>query len=161
MPVQTIIKQLNKLIELHDSLIGISKQKTEIVKAGDTQSLQNLLIREQKHVQAINQIEERRIASVQAWAAAENMDPKTVTVADIIEEHAQGVEKIQLEEVTVALASQLMELRRQEDLNKQLIQQSLQFIQLSLDMMQPSITNMNYGNTTQSGPKRSVFDSKA
>ncbi|MGN8647384.1 flagellar protein FlgN [Gracilibacillus sp. HCP3S3_G5_1] len=165
MSVQHIIQHLNKLIELHDSFLHVSKQKTEILKEGNTNALQSLLIKEQKHVQAINQIEKKRIDAVANWATDKNLDPETVTVSTIIEEYTTGADQQQLEEVTLRLAELLMELRRQEDLNKQLTQQSLQFVQLSIDMMQPSIKNMNYGNTQHqskpSAPKRSVFDSKA
>ncbi len=126
--------------------------------------LQELLKNEQKHVQAINQIEQKRLEAVQVWAQANNLNPTTITVSTIIEDYATGADQKELEEVTLTLAEQLMELRRQEDLNKQLTQQSLQFVQLSLDMMQPSIKNINYGKSKQqnaSPPKRSVFDSKA
>ncbi|WP_058306684.1 flagellar protein FlgN [Gracilibacillus massiliensis] len=165
MSVQTIIDHLRKLIELHDSLVHVSKQKTEILKEGNMDHLQELLKNEQKHVQAINQIEQKRLEAVHQWAETNQLDPTTITVSTIIEEHTSGADQKDLEEVTLTLAEQLMELRRQEDLNKQLTQQSLQFVQLSLDMMQPSIKNMNYGKTKKqpdtSAPKRSVFDSKA
>ncbi|SFM23816.1 FlgN protein [Gracilibacillus orientalis] len=165
MSVQPIIQHLNKLIELHDSLLRISKQKTEILKEGNTDALQKLMTKEQKHVQAINQIEQKRIDAVASWATKQNLDQKTVTVSTIIEEYTTGADQQQLEQVTLTLAEQLVELRRQEDLNKQLTQQSLQFVQLSLDMMQPSMKNMTYGNAKHqskpSAPRRSVFDSKA
>ncbi|GAB2545209.1 flagellar protein FlgN [Gracilibacillus alcaliphilus] len=166
MAIEKIIKQLNALIELHHSLLEISTNKTEIIKSGKIEELQQLLVKEQKHVQAITQMEERRIEAVRAWAEARQLDPEQITVTTIIEEYASGVEKKQLETVTVALAGLLMELRQQEDLNQQLTQQSLQFVQLSLNMLQPSINQLNYGNTAQSKnantPKqRSVFDSKA
>ncbi|WP_018931043.1 flagellar protein FlgN [Gracilibacillus lacisalsi] len=165
MSVQPIIQQLNKLIELHDSLLQVSKQKTEILKKNKTDALQKLLVKEQKHVQAINQIEQKRIEAVASWATTQNLDPTTVTVSTIIEEHTTGAEQKQLKEVTLQLAEQLVELRSQEDLNKQLTQQSLQFVQLSLDMMQPTMKNLNYGNNKHqskpSAPRRSAFDSKA
>ncbi|QGH34047.1 flagellar protein FlgN [Gracilibacillus salitolerans] len=165
MSVQSIIQHLNKLIELHDSLLHVSKQKTEVLKEGNTDVLQKLLIKEQKHVQAINQIEQKRIDAVTSWATEQKLEPTAVTVSTIIEDYTTGADQQQLKEVTLQLAEQLVELRRQEDLNKQLTQQSLQFVQLSLDMMQPSIKNMNYGNTKHqskpSAPRRSAFDSKA
>ncbi|MGP4040733.1 flagellar protein FlgN [Gracilibacillus sp. D59] len=165
MSVQPIIQHLNKLIELHDSLLHVSMQKTELLKENKIDDLQKLLVTEQKHVQAINQIEQKRIDAVATWAQANSLDTASVTVSAIIEDYATGADQKSLEEVTLKLAEKLVELRRQEDLNKQLTQQSLQFVQLSLDMMQPSMKNMNYGKSKQqpqsSGPKRSVFDSKA
>ncbi len=68
MSVQTIINHLRKLIELHDSLVHVSRQKTDVLKEGKMDQLQELLKNEQKHVQAINQIEQKRLEAVQAWA---------------------------------------------------------------------------------------------
>ncbi|GAE95065.1 hypothetical protein JCM21714_4273 [Gracilibacillus boraciitolerans JCM 21714] len=165
MSVQNIIKHLTKLIELHDSLLQVSQNKTEILKDNKIDALQKLLVQEQKHVQAINQIEQKRIDAVANWANENNLDPKAITVSTIIEDYTTGADQQQLEQVTLKLAEQLMDIRRQEDLNKQLTKQSLQFVQLSLDMMQPSIKNINYGKSkNQSEPtasKRSAFDSKA
>ncbi|KAB8139483.1 flagellar protein FlgN [Gracilibacillus oryzae] len=164
MSVQTIIQFLEKMTELHASLLNLSKQKTEVLKEGKTDALRALLNKEQRHVQAINQIEQKRIDAVASWAKEKGVDPN-ITVSSIIEEHATGDEQKALEAVTLKLAELLMELRRQEDLNRQLTTQSLQFVQLSLDMVQPSLKNFNYGNqsgqTQQQRPKRSVFDSKA
>ena len=165
MSVQLIIKQLNKMIELHGSLLQVSKQKTEILKEGDMDQLQELLKKEQTHVKAVNQLEQKRVEAVQEWATRHNLHPATITVTTIIEEYTTGADQQQLEDVTLRLAELLMELRRQEDLNKQLTEQSLQFVNLSLDMVQPSIKNMNYGKNNQTAknqtPNRSVFDSKA
>ncbi|MFC4403528.1 flagellar protein FlgN [Gracilibacillus xinjiangensis] len=164
MSVQLIIQLLEKMTKLHASLLDISKQKTELLKEGKIDALRALMNKEQKHVQAINQTEQKRIDAVADWANANRLDPG-ISVSEIIEEHATGDEQKALEDVTLRLAELLMELRRQEDLNRQLTAQSLQFVQLSLDMVQPSLKNYNYGNkTNQSQPqrsKRSVFDSKA
>ncbi|ENH98391.1 hypothetical protein J416_00349 [Gracilibacillus halophilus YIM-C55.5] len=163
MSVQTIISHLSKLIDLHHSLLKVSKKKTEVLKEGKIDDLQALLTQEQKHVQAVNQIEQKRIEAVEDWANANKLNPADITVSVIIEQYTEGNDKETLEKNTVELAEILMELRRQEDLNKQLTEQSLQFVQLSLDMIQPRIENFNYGNQQHqsTAPKRSVFDSKA
>ncbi|WP_163538879.1 flagellar protein FlgN [Gracilibacillus sp. YIM 98692] len=164
MSVQKIINHLNKMIELHQSLLRVSEQKTEILKEGKIDALRKLLNTEQKHIQAIDQIEKKRIEAVESWAQGEGLDPASMTVSVMIDNHIEGDEKELLEKVTVQLAELLVELRRQEVLNKQLTEQSMQFVQLSLSMVQPSIKNFNYGkqkNTGPATPKRSVFDSKA
>ncbi|UOQ85168.1 flagellar protein FlgN [Gracilibacillus salinarum] len=164
MSVQPIIKHLNKLIELHDSLLHLSEHKTELLKANKMEELQKLLVTEQKHVQAINQIEQRRIDAVADWAVTHQLEPAAVNVTAIIEHYTTGADQGQLQEVTLQLAERLVALRRQEELNKQLTKQSLQFVQLTLDMIQPSLKNLNYGQSNQtkpSAPRRSMFDSKA
>ncbi|WP_054787154.1 flagellar export chaperone FlgN [Gracilibacillus dipsosauri] len=163
MSVRKITQQLEKMIQLHESLLHVSKQKTEVLKEGNIEGLQRLLNQEQKHVQAINQMEQKRNEMVEIWANSNQLDQNT-SVSTIIEQYAEGEERTALEAVTLRLAELLLDLRRQEDLNKQLTEQSLQFVRLSLDMVQPSLKNLNYGNgkTSQDSlSKRSVFDSKA
>ncbi|RCW74729.1 flagellar protein FlgN [Saliterribacillus persicus] len=165
MSVQTIVSFLDKLTQLHESLLEISHLKTEKLKAGEIDSLQELIKQEQKHVQAINQVELKRIEAVEGWAKSHQLNPNEMTVSMMIESHVEGTEKDKLEKVTLKLAEVLVTLRAQEELNRQLTEQSLQFVRFSIDMIQPSIKNINYGNTkksaTDQSTNRSVFDSKA
>ena len=71
-------------------------------------------------------------------------------------------EKLSLEKVTAKLTECIVKIKQQEQLNEALLKQSMQFVQLSLDMLNPSIKNMNYNQKqSQVMAERSVFDSKA
>lgn len=165
MTVQPIIKLLKQLIELHQRLLTVSNEKTDILKKGDFDSLRELLKKEQALVKNITQVEQKRMTELERWSTEKGLHVKDITVTTIIENHIEGPEKEELEKVTLELANTLHALRSQEDLNKQLTEQSMQFIQLSLNMMTPpQINNLNYGNKPQQAPsnyKQSIFDSKA
>ncbi|MDL4839217.1 flagellar protein FlgN [Aquibacillus rhizosphaerae] len=165
MSVQPIVEILTNMTQLHESLLTISKSKTDALKKGNMELLQDLLVQERKHAKAINQLEEKRIEMIGVWSEAQGLDATTTTVSVMLDNHLQGSEKDSLEKVTTKLAQMLVQLKQQEQLNKDLTKQSLQFIQLSLDMIAPTIKNINYGNQAQKradqGTKRSVFDSKA
>ncbi|QDP41283.1 flagellar protein FlgN [Radiobacillus deserti] len=165
MTVQAIIESLSKLKQLHESLLAVSVEKTEAVKEGKTEVLQSLLIKERKHVQAVEQLETKRVSLTEAWANEQGFPPEDVTVSFVLDHLEDGEEKEQLEQVTFVLASVLVKLKQQEQLNRELIQQSLQFINLSLDMVNPTVKNINYGNAANKQPeqtaRRSAFDSKA
>ncbi|RYG74389.1 flagellar protein FlgN [Lentibacillus lipolyticus] len=162
MTVQPIIQTLEKLIRLYESFLSLSKEKTDIVKEGSASRLQSLLIKEQKHVQAVEQADTKRREAVREWAVQQNADPDKVTITTILEAHTDASGSKELEALTVKLTNILAKLKKQEHLNRELIKQSLQFVELSLDMMSPTIRNMNYGEQSSSGTlERSVFDSKA
>ncbi|MBP1947982.1 flagellar protein FlgN [Virgibacillus litoralis] len=162
MSVQPIIQSLEKLIGLHESLLEISKQKTAVVKEGSVESLQPLLLKERKHVQALEQAEVKRQKEVEAWVAQHNANLENATITGILEIINDEQTKNELEEITITLTKTITELKQQEQLNQSLIQQSMQFVELSLNMMKPSIRNMNYGgNKSSDSAERSVFDSKA
>ncbi|WP_164668080.1 flagellar protein FlgN [Virgibacillus doumboii] len=163
MSVQPIKKSLEKLNFLHESLLDISKEKTAIVKEGSVDKLQSLLVKERKHVQALEQAEVKRQKEVEEWSAQNNISLENATITGILEAISDEQTKDELETAAIDLTNTITKLKQQEQLNQALIQQSRQFVELSLDMMKPSIRNMNYGGkeTASNSSERSVFDSKA
>lgn len=162
MSVQTIIATLTELIEIHEKLIKISKQKTEIIKEGSIEKLQPILSSERKCVQELEKIELKRQEKIEAWCHEHALDDKHITITEILDHLSNQPEAEQLEETTIYLTNLITRLKQQEQLNHELIIQSMQFIQLSLDMMSPTIKHLNYGkNKALDTVKRSVFDSKA
>lgn len=121
-----------------------------------------LLTQERKHVQAITQVDGKRAAAVEQWYQSNDLTLNDPTISEMLK-YMEGNEKGQLQEAYEAMILVLSNLKEQEQLNKELTQQSLQFINLSLDMLQPTLGNVNYGNKSDKSeqPKRSVFDSKA
>lgn len=155
---------LTELVGLHRELLNISVEKMEGIKAGNIDSLQPLLTRERKLVRKIEQVEEIRIQLVNDWIKAEEITDAEPTITFILEQMTNETERQELEEVTIDLTKVITELKAQEKLNIALINQSMQFVQMSLDLMSPSLKNMNYSNMDKSDveqPNRSIFDSKA
>ncbi|WP_430790955.1 flagellar protein FlgN [Virgibacillus flavescens] len=162
MSLHTIIQSLEKLIMLHESLLSVSELKTAAIKAGSMEDLQALLVKERKHVQALEQVETSRQQVVDNWFEMNNLPSENKTITAMLELLEDRAQQRTLENVTVNLTNAVADLKSQEQLNQALIQQSLQFVELSLDMMNPSINNLNYGNKVdKESVKRSVFDSKA
>jgi len=160
-PVATIIQSLQNLIHIHASLIDVSQQKTSVIKEGLIDKLQPILSQERQAVQMLEKAEGKRQQAVEQWYKDNHLTSDTMTITHMLDILAPSEERHQLEEATTELTHLLTELKRQEQLNHALIQQSMQFVQMSLDMMQPTIKNMNYGDQNKHQSKRSVFDSKA
>ena len=73
-------------------------------------------------------------------------------------------EKEQLQAIYENFIYVLADLKNQEKLNRELMEQSLQFVELSLDLLKPNHEkNMNYDKkqVQQNKASQSVFDSKA
>lgn len=162
MTVKPIIQVLEKLVNVHESLLGNAQHKTEVVKEGSVDKLQMVLVKERKYIQVLVQAEVERKKLVDDWFLQKDLPLNNATITGMLEILTNVDEKKELENKTIALTEAITSLKQQEQLNQALIQQSMQFVQLSLDMMNPSIKNMNYGNNKEAAPmKRSVFDSKA
>ncbi|MCA0971566.1 flagellar protein FlgN [Halobacillus litoralis] len=162
MSVQPILQTMTQLKQLHESLLALSQNKTDALKANDTTALQKLLATERKHVQAINKVEKQRMTTVAQWYTSQGLTATEPTISEMLE-HLEGEQYEALENKYNELILVLADLKKQEILNAELTKQSLQFVNLYLDMLQPSLESVNYGvNESQSTKsKRSVFDSKA
>jgi len=160
--IQHIINSLERLVELQQSLLEISKQKTVDVKEGQIDHFQSTLVKERKAVQAIEQVEKERIQEVNQWCADHSIPDEQATLTGILEFLSDEDEKHNLEVLATELTEGIVKIKQQEDLNQVLIQQSMQFVQLSLELLNPSIGNMNYSAKKATNQvERSVFDSKA
>lgn len=162
MSVQMIIATLTDLALIHEDLIVLSEQKTEIMKEGSVGKLQQILSQERKFVQALGKAETKRQTQVKAWCTEQGFPEENITITAMLEAISDPTDAEQLEQKTITLTNAITKLKQQEQLNQELIVQSMQFVQLSLDMMSPSLKNLNYGKSkgTETS-KRSVFDSKA
>lgn len=161
--MQAVLNIMEALITEHEHMLNISNEKTELMKAGKIDAFQKLLMQERKQTQAISQLEKKRVQAVDALfqeMGIENTD-KTVTV--LLEQMEEGQQKREMEAAVSRLIDYIVQIRDVEQLNKELIQQSMTFVQLSLEMLQPNLGQMNYGKqqSSQMTPNTSVFDSKA
>lgn len=165
MTIEAILTTLSKLERLHRSLLDLSIKKTDIIKKGDVSALDDMLKSEQAHVAAIEKLEQQRQLEVTDYLRANGFAPNEApTVAQLIEV-AQGIEKQQLQQRREQLINIVDELKKRNDLNQKMIFQSLQFVNITLDLLQPRPEQMNYSNDTAGRTaqphKKTYFDSQA
>ncbi|WP_019153845.1 flagellar protein FlgN [Robertmurraya massiliosenegalensis] len=160
MSAERLFKLMEQLLKLHKSLLGIAVKKTDIIKKSDIEPLELVLKEEQKHIAAIRKIEEEREKSTSALFP--NLD--SPTIKDCIEV-MDGTEKQRLTEVANNLNNVLKELKEQNHLNQQLIQQSLHFVNVTLNLFTPQPESINYsppkGNIKTNVKIDRFFNSKA
>jgi flagellar biosynthesis/type III secretory pathway chaperone len=159
-----LIELLEKHVKLHKGLLELANKKTEVLKKGDMQALSAIMKEEQKYIAAIKQIEKERIVAVEKIISAlgnTQTEPTLTACIELVDEP----ERSALERLRNNLAAVVAELRNINELNQQLLQQSLQFVNMMLDMIMPQPKEMNYRkpNTAPSSyeESRSLFDSKA
>lgn len=154
---------IHELITLHESLVKLSHDKVTQIKQGDMDKLAKLLVEERKLVQSIANAEDTRQHLVNEWMVRSGNTDKDQTMTSLLETLSSDEDREHLEAQLNQLIQLIIELRHVEQLNKDLLEQSMQFVQFSLDMLQPSIHNLNYDGKqqVQDTHKQSVFDSKA
>ncbi|WP_017184921.1 flagellar protein FlgN [Alkalibacillus haloalkaliphilus] len=165
MLIESIIEKLEKINQLNESLYQLSQDKTERLKNNDLEAFNELLIKERKHAQAIDQLEAKRVQETDAWFQQNDLSDQEQTITNIIENLKDGEHKQRLETLYEKLVFILANLKQQEQLNHDLTQQSLQYLELTLDLIKPTYQkDLNYRKPqqeTNQTTNRSVFDSKA
>ena len=154
---------MQRLVELHEELIQLSHSKREEIKRGDLDQLSKVLIQERKQVQLISQKETERHEIVKGLFDEQQVTDQEYTMTNVLALVEDGNEREQLEKIMSKLINVIVELRDIEKLYNDLMIQSMQFVQLSLDLLQPSLSRMNYDNkkNSQASSDQSVFDSRA
>ncbi|GGA18595.1 flagellar protein FlgN [Psychrobacillus lasiicapitis] len=164
MSIEKILQSLTKLDMLHTSLLEIAYKKTEAIKTGDMDSLNQLLKDEQAHVAGISQLEQQRQTEVTDYLRAKGIAPTdNPTVALVLENTNINEEKEQLGIARNKLLLTLETLKHQNDLNQKLTLQSLQFVNLTLDTLRPKPDQINYSKSEVQAPSKgkAYFDSQA
>ena len=164
MSIEKILQALTKLDMLHKSLLEIAYKKTEAIKIGDMDSLNQLLKDEQAHVAGISQLEQQRQLEVTDYLRAKGIAPvDNPTVAHVLENTNTVEEKELLGAVRNKLLLTLETLKHQNELNQKLTLQSLQFVNLTLDILRPKPDQINYSKSEVHSPSKdkAYFDSQA
>ncbi|MDS9470324.1 flagellar protein FlgN [Sporosarcina pasteurii] len=166
MSIQPILAALTNLEKMHSSLLSLAHDKTAVIKEGDMAALNQLLKDEQAHLAAIAQIEQQRQLAVADYLKKQGrFVSENPTISDVLSAVQSTSEKESLTEAKNRLLHVIHDLKWQNDLNQKLTYQSLQFVNLSLDMVRPQQEAVTYSKNEISGKlemrTRPTFDSQA
>ena len=145
-----IIQNLTNLLRMHKSLLDLATKKTDIIVESNMEELDALIKKEQAHVAAIEQLERQRQQLVTDYLAAKGSAPSlTPTVAELIEA-ADAPNKAKIQTIREELLTIIDALRAKNELNQKMVFQSLQMVNMTLDMMRPQpaaqADTMNYSS---------------
>lgn len=151
----------------YEKLVAISKEKTSIIIKGDTNELQQMLVKEQLHVDRIVNLENRRADVVNDIGIVLNKEGKNLTIKSIVNLLVgQQKEQMKLASIHDKLKRTLKDMVIINDMNKSLIKESLEMIDFNINLIN-SLNQMpdlaNYSKNAYSvSPqfKASGFDAK-
>ncbi len=109
------LKMLCQLEEIIDRLLDMAEEKRAVIVSGDVTALEGLVREETGLLARMTNAEEARQRSVVTYAIRQRMDPKAVTLAELL----PTVQDAALREELSGLRAQLQEkLERLEQLNR-------------------------------------------
>ena len=164
MPAQNIIADLEYLLSLHRELFEKAKLKTEILKVNNVSALKEIVNDERNYFKIINLKQKELLEHARGFLQHQSIANEIPTLRDCIyaanEQDRQTLTALQTELIeTVSL------LKQQNDLNQLLLEQSLELVQISIDLLTPDLDTYNYERPDRHQQYeqlgRSLFDSNA
>lgn len=166
MSAEKVITNMKTLVGVHETLNEQAKEKTEHLVNGDMKALEGLMKKEEAATTKLEELERLRSQLVNDFLAEKGIVAEEPTMTDLLK-FVDDEEKEQLMKVQKHLLEEIMDLKQQNSLNQELIKQSLQYVNVSLNLLDPKDELPNYKRPLQNQAKsetqnvRSLFDSKA
>ncbi|MDF2606872.1 MAG: flagellar protein [Bacillales bacterium] len=166
MSAKLLLDRLHKLLNINQELLKLGKEKIEALKANNLQLLEEVIKNEQRCIAMMRHADEERMNAVLAIFKDRELPANDPTITDCIAVITDAKLKEELSSLQNELLIVTYNLQNINDLNQQLLKQSLQFVNITLDSLNPQRNITNYeskGNIVKdkNAPKNSMFDSKA
>lgn len=163
--VKAVIDILTKEHSYYKDMLELSKSKKSIVIEGKVAELDKIVKLEQNMIFNIGQLERKREEEVAKLSRALNLNSEQITISELTKVLRPELKK-ELENIQNKLQETFSELKTVNDVNGQLIEQSLEYIDYSINMITSSSTpagslydDINDKSSGKQG-KKHLFDTK-
>jgi len=136
MSVTGLIHTMNQMIQIHQTLLELSQQKTSILVANQVDKLNQIVNKERNIIKEIKELDNRRIDEINEFLLEKGYKPNPkITIEDFSKLVFKADEKHSIKEAQEKLLRIIGKLKEHSQLNQSLIEQSLAFIEYSLDIV--------------------------
>ncbi|XEC97530.1 flagellar protein FlgN [Paenibacillus tarimensis] len=160
-----ILQTLERQSELYGQLLKTAKEKTPVLIRNDMEQLNSILQKERKLIAEAESLERDRMLHTNRHFAQVGIWSRTNTLRDLIVTVSNPEQKKLLLQKQKELSELLQSLQKDNELNQQLVQQSLAFINYSIDLMiDDPAEDVVYRHPQKAFPGNSrnrMFDTKA
>lgn len=132
--LEGIIAQLQEQKQVLEQLLALSHEKREVIIAGNTDRLTEIVQLELRSLSTIRHIERGREQRVAELSAVSGVPAETLTISALIE-LAQGEQRLQLKRLQVELVQLLGAQMTINRLNAQLLETQLEFSNVMLNLL--------------------------
>jgi flagellar biosynthesis/type III secretory pathway chaperone len=164
MGIQPLIEHLQRLVDYHTQLIGYGEEKREILVSGQTERLNSITQQEIKWIKQIQQTELSLRGHVDQWMHDRGIEINGPTIHDVVSALDQIEDKRTVREWRDRLLQSVGQLQKMNRLNQSLVEQSLTFVEHTLDILTESPeSELTYSKPSpnKQQPRRGFFDKKA
>ncbi|PYY29567.1 flagellar protein FlgN [Paenibacillus illinoisensis] len=166
MSLLQVTHALKQLIELHEQLIAVGEEKKQAIMSNDISVVTHCVAKEAQLVKKVNVADEGRVNGVYGFLREKGIRSQlNLTITEMTRLVFDPTERNELIVLQTSLHEQLSRLKELNAINKDLIEQSLTFIDYSMNLIvnQPE-DHMIYQNPSKQkldAPNRNYFDTRA
>lgn len=147
MAIQQLIAQLEEMNEQHLSMLELGERKKQAIIQDEVEELMRIVSQEQKFVEMIQTQELKRQDIVQIFLRDKGIKSKLqLTITELSRLVFNPDEKHQLLAAQAKLTKTLQALKTMNQLNQDLIQRSLRYIDYSINLLLPEEQDVVYQN---------------
>lgn len=166
MSFEAVLQTMSELNDVHLTLLELAEQKKHALIHNQVEQLTQIVTKENKLLKRIGELDQQRVDAIGNFLIEKGYKPNPrVTVSDLTKIIFNAEEKRILVESQKQLLATIRKLREHNELNQQMIEQSLAFINYSIDIMSGSdgdeLIYSNPNQTTPGSNRRGLFDAKA
>ncbi|MHB1392770.1 MAG: flagellar protein FlgN [Clostridia bacterium] len=162
--VNAVIDILKKEHGYYIDMLELSKSKKKIIVEGKVAELDKIVKLEQNMIFNIGQLEKKREEEVTKLCGILNLNSSQITISELskVLRHEQ---KKELEDIQGKLQETFSQLKTINDVNGQLIEQSLEYIDYSINLaagsgMETGSLYEDIGKNKNKQSKKNIFDTK-
>jgi hypothetical protein len=155
-----LILTLQKQEEIYDKVLNLSKDKKKIIVENKIKELEDLTRKEETLVASLLKLESIRDKIVDEISQEKGI--KQVQNITELYKYIDPYSKQKIESIKQRLGGTVDELQKENDLTRQLIEQSLDYIKFNLDLMLSLDEKLGYskGAVDNESRKKNLFDVK-
>lgn len=166
MPLQALIQVLHEQRNIHQELLEIASEKKGAIVNNHVELLNQLVNKEAKLVKHVSELEEKRMFEMSRYIVGKGYRTNpNITMTDMLKIVFKAEEKRALQSLQSELLQIIGKLKEANALNQQLIEQSLQFINYSLDLLTGADENdavyHHPGQQSTAHKRPGMFDTRA
>ena len=136
MSIPVLFEVMEQMILHHDSLLELSEQKVPVLVGNKVEELNRIVHKEAQLVRQLGECENRRVEAVNHFLISKGFRPTpAITMNEVIKLIFRQEDKEMAAHLQGELLSRMLQLKLLNEKNVQLIEQSLAFIDYSLDLV--------------------------
>lgn len=165
MTIQMVIRSLEKLNDIHEELLMLGKEKMQVLIHNQVDQLTKLTNRESRLMKQVVEQEQIWLEATAKFLQEKGLQPNpSLTMSELIKLVFRAEEKMALQEAQRKLMDTIQKLKEMNSLNQQMLEQSLSFIDYTLDLLAGDSEELMYHNPADQkrvNKNVRIFDTKA